>query len=75
MPLYEYECPEGHKFEKIRPIDQRNDPIHCQECHGLARLLISKTHWYMGWKFLKGLAEKSPPAPNDAGYHPEWDDL
>lgn len=73
MPIYEYECPEGHRFEVLRPMDRRNDPIHCQECRSLCRLLISPSNWFMGWKFLKAKSEKSPPAPNDAGYYPEWD--
>lgn len=74
MPLYEYECAKGHRFETLRPIDQRNEPIHCSVCRGLARKVISKPAWWqMGWGFLKNLSLKSEPAPNDAGYHPKWD--
>jgi len=31
MPLYSYECPRGHKFEKIVPIAKMDD---YQECPG-----------------------------------------
>lgn len=74
MPLYEYECTKKHRFEMYRSIDRRHDPIHCKECRGVGRLLISGFTWHMGWKFLKDKSEKSPPAPTDSGYHPEWDE-
>lgn len=32
MAIYEYECPHGHRAEKLRPIAERNDPIPCEEC-------------------------------------------
>ena len=73
MPLYEYECPNRHKFEILRPMDRRNDLIHCSICRGLGRLLMSRMHWSMGWNFLKEKSRESPPAPTDSGYHPEWD--
>jgi len=31
MPIFEYECPRGHKFDKIVPIAQMDD---LQECPG-----------------------------------------
>jgi hypothetical protein len=31
MPLYSYECPRGHKFDKIVPIAKMDD---YQECPG-----------------------------------------
>lgn len=74
MPIYEYECLNGHRFEMRRDIDQRTDPVRCNECRGLGRLVVSKpASWQRGWGFLKDLALKSKPAPNDAGYYPEWD--
>lgn len=75
MPLYEYECARGHRFEVIRPIKSRHEPILCNQCpdRSIAHLVISRTHWYMGWDFLKAATRRSAPAPNDAGYHPEWD--
>ncbi len=74
MPLYEYVCQKGHRFEAIRPIERRNEPIRCEKCRGLARLMMSRLHWTMGWGFLRGISERAEEAPNDAGYYPEWDD-
>lgn len=73
MPLYEYECPKGHRFEMFRPIDRRNDPVRCLECRQLARHIMSLFLGRMGFKWLKDFSDKSPPAPEDAGYHPDWD--
>lgn len=80
MPLYEYEClnckgEDGKpcRFELRRAIADREKPAHCGGCGALMPLCISLTHWKMGWKHLKNKAEKSPPAPTDSGYHPEWD--
>ena len=81
MPLYEYEClnckgedGKSYKFEVIRPISDRTKPVHCGGCGAIMPLCISKTHWYMGYECLKWKSEKSPPAPTDSGYHPEWDE-
>jgi len=74
MPLYKYECPKGHRFEMLRSMNERNSIIRCRQCHAIAKLRISSFSWYMGWKFLKDKSEKAPPAPNDSGYYPEWDE-
>lgn len=29
MPRYEYECPEGHREEIVRPVDERDEPVTC----------------------------------------------
>ena len=73
MPLYEYECPKHGKFEELVPMSQSSEDNVCPKCRQVARRVMSLTHWYMGWKFLKDKSEKSPPAPTDSGYHPEWD--
>lgn len=31
MPMYDFECPEGHVFEKNVPIADRDTPIPCEE--------------------------------------------
>ena len=79
MPLYEYECPEHGRFEKIQPMRQEKNVEYrgycpAPGCMVLAQPVISRTHWAMGWKFLKDKSEKSPPAPADSGYYPEWDE-
>lgn len=30
MPLYDWECAHGHRFEKVVPIEHRNEPIPCE---------------------------------------------
>ena len=30
MPLYDFECQDGHRFESIVPMDRRQDPIQCE---------------------------------------------
>ena len=73
MPIYEYECdPCGIHFEKLLPMSQRYLPT-CPFCGNKAKLKISLSNWGMGWKFLKDKSRNSPPAPEDSGYHPEWD--
>lgn len=79
MPLYEYECPEHGRFERIQPMRLEKDVeyrCYCPTpgCMVLAQSVISQINWHMGWKFLKDKSEKSPPAPTDSGYHPDWDE-
>ena len=72
MPLYEYECGCGHKFEELRPMLMSSEDALCPKCGSLAQRIMSPFKWYMGWRHLENI--KSEPAPNDAGYHPKWDD-
>ena len=30
MPLYDFECPHGHVFEKIVPMAQVDEPVPCE---------------------------------------------
>jgi len=72
MPLYEYECPEGHRSEKTRPMSQSMDDALCPDCGQLARRIMSVSTYAIDWN--SAIAKiKSEPAPNDAGYHPKWD--
>lgn len=73
MPIYEYECDTGHKHIERRPMSECKQDSICPQCGHLAKRIMSKFSWYMGFKFLKDKSEKSPPAPTDSGYHPEWD--
>lgn len=36
MPLYTYECVNGHQFDEMRPIDERNMAARCPECDAVA---------------------------------------
>ncbi|HEY7323109.1 MAG TPA: zinc ribbon domain-containing protein [Candidatus Binatia bacterium] len=41
MPLYEYECPKGHRFEAIQKVSER--PLKkCAVCSASARRAISQ---------------------------------
>ncbi len=73
MPIYEYECEQGHRSEHRLPYSQSSEDNVCPKCRQVAKRVISRMFWHMGWKFLKDRSEKSPPAPTDAGYYPEWD--
>jgi putative FmdB family regulatory protein len=38
MPLYDYKCCKcGLRFERIRPVEFRDQPLDCPECEGPTR--------------------------------------
>jgi len=43
MPLYEFECPQGHTFDAITAIGDRREPLPCEEagCSELAKMVIA----------------------------------
>lgn len=54
MPLYDYECKNGHRSEHIMPIDDKA-PVPCPECsspairvvsHGRAPTVVYKGDWF-----------------------------
>ncbi len=74
MPIYEFLCQNDHKFEFIRSMSVSSESAVCPKCGGWAERIMSiPSRFQRGWGFLKELSRKSVPAPNDAGYHPEWD--
>jgi putative FmdB family regulatory protein len=32
IPIYTYECDNGHEFDEIRPMAERESPAQCPEC-------------------------------------------
>lgn len=40
MPLYEYKCPAGHRFDELVKHDQA-DRVHCPTCQKKAQRLVS----------------------------------
>lgn len=50
MPLYEYECEGGHRFEEFHSIDERHNGS-CPMCKKPVRLLISLS----GFRFAEPL--------------------
>ena len=74
MPFYEYECPDEHKHERLKPISQSSDDALCPECGQVAvRIMSVPASHQHGWKFLKDKSEKSAPAPSGSQYEPLWD--
>jgi len=73
MSLYEYKCKEHGKFDKLRPMSESELPGLCPTCGKESKRVMSPAFWKKGFGFLKAKSAKSPPAPTDAGYHPEWD--
>ena len=61
MPLYEYECAKGHRFEARRPMSDRDKPIRCEICRGLGRLLISVASFSVGWRLKDACHERFGP--------------
>ena len=72
MPIYEYICQCGNKFDRLNPVEKCSDTEKCPRCGQKAQRRMSVFSWYMGWKHLANV--KSEPAPNDSGYHKKWDD-
>lgn len=42
MPIYEYECPDNHKFELMRPLSQATASATCPRCHQEAKRALSR---------------------------------
>ncbi len=61
MPIYEYECGKGHRFEARRLMADRNSPIHCSICRGLGRLLMSVASFSVGWRLKEECHERFGP--------------
>ncbi len=46
MPVYEYTCPRGHRFERVVQVskDEPKESVHCQKkCPHVATLVPSQT--------------------------------
>lgn len=51
MPMYEYECSCGNRFEAIRKISERDEPIACKNpegCLGLAKRVVTAPAYVHG---------------------------
>lgn len=42
MPIYEYECLDGHITEKFAVIAERNQSVHCKVCLKKTKRIFSK---------------------------------
>jgi len=76
MPLYEYEC-EKHgdkpvRFEQRRPMSESSLPAPCPECGEDSQRVMSPCSYKLNFnQMMRALPAKE--APNDRGFHPEWD--
>lgn len=43
MPRYEYQCPNGHLFDLVRPMDERHNAAVC-DCGALAQYRFTPPH-------------------------------
>lgn len=41
MPLYDFSCVQGHRFERIVPLAQFDDPQHCECGAGASRVICA----------------------------------
>lgn len=42
MPIYEYECENGHRSEAFRPMSESSQPNQCPDCSEVARRIVSR---------------------------------
>jgi putative FmdB family regulatory protein len=42
MPVYEYECKNGHRFESIRRVTDIAETLVCQECKSENKIVRAK---------------------------------
>ena len=76
MPNYEYEC-DRHgerpvRFEALRPMSESSLPAACPQCgEDSQRVMSPCTFKFNLNQMMKKLPAKA--APNDGGFHPEWD--
>jgi putative FmdB family regulatory protein len=44
MPLYEWECRCGARYEEVRPVKKHSVRIKCKECDGMAVQVLGLSH-------------------------------
>lgn len=47
MPIYEYQCPEGHITEAVSSIKDRKKSIACKACNSEAHFIVSATPFHL----------------------------
>lgn len=51
MPIYEYECACGHKFEEFKKFENRDAAVYCPECQDVAERKVSIAAFHKGAGF------------------------
>lgn len=59
MPVYEFECSNGHVTHDFRGVDERNDPLRC-DCGKLAHRILSATQGIVKFPAAGGREYVSP---------------
>lgn len=49
LPLYEFECKCGEKFEAFKSIDDRHN-ANCPKCGNLVKKVMSAANFSVGWR-------------------------
>jgi len=44
MPIYQYRCKNGHTHDRLRKMDERDNPAQCLQCDADATPIISAPH-------------------------------
>jgi len=57
LPLYEYQCPCGIRFEAFNSVENR-ETTNCPECGGTAMKIMSVVHHTFGWRFTEKSHER-----------------
>jgi len=65
MPMYEYECESGHRFEEIQKFS--DNPIESCECGAKAKRVLTASNFTLkgeGW-YRDGYTKKAKPRDTD----------
>ena len=66
MPMYDYQCPCGHKFEENKMIDRRDEPVICHKCGGQAyRMPAAPAFKVKGFNAENGYSHPYQDMPKD----------
>ena len=63
MPIYEFTCQCGFRFERIKSMAKADDPEKCPECSTVARRIMSPANFAFAHKVVGG------PRPQNTGIH------
>lgn len=45
MPIYDYECKNGHVVEELRSVNARHDDLVCPQCEEAMTLVVGAPHF------------------------------
>ena len=78
MPIYQYECSEGHRFESFNAMERRNEmvcPVCNNSCHILPSIpnmrIAEPLKWVHGGKVVKWIPDGGIIPKSGTPYPPE----